>query len=337
MGLPRIITLLQGLYYRARQAELAQEIADIEKSLSVNAAKEKMDEHAKLSMEFLRAVLNERYGSGGIRKTFTEDDLWQRPSEVLKEYPVVLSTTFSSCSSLKGVTYDYLVMDEASQVDIATGALALSCAKNAVIVGNLKQLPNVIKDEMKRRSSAVFESYKLPQGYSFTENSFLKSICSILPDVPQTLLREHYRCHPKIIGFCNQKFYHNELIVMTEDHGEPDTLEVFHTNVGNHRRDHINQRQIDVMVQEVLPRLSDTPPDDIGIIAPYKDQVGSIEKQLGNNKIEVHTVYKFQGREKDTIILTTVDDVATDFLDNPYLLNRRHLPCRRAAFPCYFW
>lgn len=84
--------------------------------------------------------------------------------EVLKEYPIVLSTTFSSRSSLKDATYDYLIMDEASQVDVATGALALSCAKNAVIVGDLKQLPNVVTDEMKRRSNAVFSSFDLPAG-----------------------------------------------------------------------------------------------------------------------------------------------------------------------------
>ncbi|WRK55051.1 hypothetical protein SD457_09640 [Coprobacillaceae bacterium CR2/5/TPMF4] len=41
-----------------------------------------------------------------------------------------MSTTFSSKNSLNSdVVYDYLIMDEASQVDIATGALALSCAK----------------------------------------------------------------------------------------------------------------------------------------------------------------------------------------------------------------
>ena len=39
------------------------------------------------------------------------------------------------------------------------------------------------------------------------------------------------------------------------------------------------------------------------------------------NEIEVGTVHKFQGREKEIILLTTVDDVATDFSDNPYLLN----------------
>lgn len=320
-GLPRIITLFQGLYYGARQIELTQEIASLEESLLSNAAKEKMDCLMKLSMEFLRAVLFERCGTEKSRRIFSEEDLWKNPGEVLKKYPVVLSTTFSSCSSLQGVTYDYLIMDEASQVDIATGALALSCAKNAVIVGDLKQLPNVVTDDMKQRSHAIFKSYHLHQGYSFAENSFLKSICSILPDVPQTLLREHYRCHPKIIGFCNQKFYHNELIIMTEGHEEPDTLEVFQTTEGNHRRGHINQRQIDVTLQEVLPRLIDTPPEDIGIIAPYKDQVGKIERELGNQGIEVHTVHKFQGREKDTMVLTTVDDVVTDFSDDPYLLN----------------
>jgi superfamily I DNA and/or RNA helicase len=41
-------------------------------------------------------------------------------------------------------------MDEASQVDLITGVLALSVAKNAVIVGDLKQLPNVITTENKK-------------------------------------------------------------------------------------------------------------------------------------------------------------------------------------------
>ena len=61
---------------------------------------------------------------------------------------------------------------------------------------------------------------RLPEGYNYADNSFLKSICTVIPDVPQTLLREHYRCHPKIIGFCNQKFYQNQLVIMTEDHAD---------------------------------------------------------------------------------------------------------------------
>ncbi|WP_461257284.1 AAA domain-containing protein, partial [Treponema sp. R80B11-R83G3] len=83
----------------------------------------------------------------------------------------------------------------------------------------------------------------------------------------------------------------------------------------------INQRQIDIMIKETLPLLKDVNPQNIGIIAPYKDQVSAIKRQLDSRPIEVDTVHKFQGREKDTILLTTVDDVVTDFSDDPYLLN----------------
>lgn len=331
-GLPSIVSLLQWLFYQSRKKELSDEIAALEAHLAQARVREKMDELTQLSMDYLRAKLFKRYGNCAVRELFSNEDLWKRASDVSAEYPIVLSTTFSSRSCLKNVIYDYLIMDEASQVDVATGAMALSCARNAVIVGDLKQLPNVVTGEMKARSDAVFASFHLPRGYSFSENSFLKSICSILPNVAQTLLREHYRCHPKIIGFCNEKFYNNELIIMTQDHSEQDTLALIETNVGNHRRGHINQRQIDVMVEDALPLLDGTPAEEVGIVAPYKDQVAEIEKQLGSSKIEVHTVHKFQGREKDTIVLTTVDDLVTDFSDNPYLLNVAVSRARKRLF-----
>lgn len=68
-----------------------------------------------------------------------------------------------------------------------------------------------------------------------------------MPGVAQTMLREHYRCHPKIINFCNQKFYNGELIIMTADNGEEDVLSVVKANIGNHERDHQSQRQIDII------------------------------------------------------------------------------------------
>ncbi len=36
--------------------------------------------------------------------------------------------------------FDYIIMDESSQVDLITGVLALSVARNAVIVGDLKTI-----------------------------------------------------------------------------------------------------------------------------------------------------------------------------------------------------
>lgn len=211
-------------------------------------------------------------------------------------------------------------MDEASQVDVTTGALALSCAKNAVIVGDTKQLPNVITEDIKNRANSIFESFNISSSYNYTENSFLQSICRAIPNVSNTLLREHYRCHPKIINFCNEKFYGGNLVIMTKDNGENDVLSVIKTVEGKHTRERMNLRQIEVVKDEVLPKLN-FESKEIGIIAPYNNQVNKLKSEIDNQQIDIATIHKFQGREKDAIIITTVDDEVTEFSDDPFMLN----------------
>jgi superfamily I DNA and/or RNA helicase len=313
----KIITIFQAMYYRAKQAELSKEINDTENYLkSVN--KDLLENMCNLSMVLLKDKLARKYAGNSGRKIFSEENLWKNPYEFLEEYPVILSTTFSSRNSLNSdVVYDYLIMDEASQVDIATGALALSCARNVVIVGDTKQLPNVVTDDMKEKAMAIFDSFRIHEGYQYTK-SFLQSVLDVIPNVAQTLLREHYRCHPKIINFCNQKFYRGELIIMTTDKGEEDVLSVVKTAAGNHERNHYSQRQIDIIKNEIIPKYV-LNPEETGIIAPYKNQVEALQRELSG--FEVATVHKFQGKEKENIILSTVDDEISDFADDPYLIN----------------
>lgn len=139
-----------------------------------------------------------------------------------------------------------------------------------------------------------------------------------MPNVTQTLLREHYRCHPKIINFCNQKFYRGELIIMTKDNGEDDVLSVVKTVVGNHERNHYSQRQIDVIKSEIIPKYG-LNMEETGIIAPYKNQVEALSREITD--VDAATVHKFQGKEKENIIISTVDDEISDFTDDPYLIN----------------
>lgn len=313
----KIITIFQAMYFRAKQVELCGEISDIEKYLkSMN--KYLLEDLCNQSMSALKDKMARKYEANNSRRIFHEDNLWKDPYEFLTEYPVILSTTFSSRNSLNSdVVYDYLIMDEASQVDIATGALALSCAKNVVIVGDTKQLPNVVTDDIKAKAKAVFDSFNIDEGYQYT-NSFLQSILDVMPNVTQTLLREHYRCHPKIINFCNQKFYRGELIIMTTDKGEADVLSVVKTVAGNHERNHYSQRQIDVIKNEIIPKYVFNP-EETGIIAPYKNQVEALSREITD--IDAATVHKFQGKEKENIIISTVDDEISDFADDPYLIN----------------
>lgn len=315
------IPYLQRQFYIVRRRELTEEKVQLEKKMERYAFREKMEELAEKSLRLFRAEMSSIFFWQGERPCFALRDFRERSNEFNREYPVILSTTYSIKGTLDfDHIYDYLVVDEASQVDLATGVLAFSCARNIVIVGDLQQLPNVLDNEDIRKSEAIWARYHLSQIYHFSKHSLLSSALAAWPESPAVLLREHYRCHPKIIQFCNQKFYGGKLIVMTTDRGEPDVLTMYRTVPGNHARGHLNQRQIDVIREEVLPRLAREGYENIGIITPYRDQVAALQKQLGED-LEVATVHKFQGREKDAIVLTSVDNVITEFVDDPRMLN----------------
>ena len=204
-------------------------------------------------------------------------------------------------------------MDESSQIDVVTGTLALSSAKYAVVIGDEKQLPNVIPNNIAYETNKIFKEYNLDKCYSYSLNSFLSSIKNAIPNVQSKMLVEHYRCHPKIINFCNKKFYNNQLVIMTEDNGE-EVIKVIKTVKGNLSRDKANQRQVDEIKNIILKENK-----DIGIIAPYNNQVDLIKENLGD--VEVNTVHKYQGREKDTIIVSTVEDDISDFVGDAKILN----------------
>ena len=316
-----VLKIVQGLYYHATIEEIRSEIRNLEGKLTRINADALMKDFTKMSMKCFRAMLAKRYGSSKERCIFSKDSLWQKPDEFLKEYPVVLSTSYTARSSLgKNAQFDYVIMDEASQVDVVTGTLATSCAKNAVIVGDTKQLPNVVTSKQKEHLNRIFRRYNIPEAYNYTENSFLKSLSIVLGDkVPHVTLREHYRCHPQIIGFCNEKFYHGDLIVMSDQDATP-ALQLVTTDAGNLDFNHTNLPQYESIRNEILPNLTGAK-SQIGIIAPYSNQVSLLKKRLDDPEVDIATVHRFQGREKDVIILSTVDDTATKFSDDSNLLN----------------
>lgn len=315
-----IIECLQSLFYENKEIEITKQINTFENKLSNFDFENKMKLYTQKSMFLLKRFIANKYKFTNKRTSFNSDVLWKDFRSFIKEYPIVLSTTHSLRNSTgNSYLYDYLIIDESSQVDVLSGSLALSCAKNAVIVGDLKQLPHVITNETKDLIQIVYNQYKVDEAYHY-DNNLLLSIIKVFKDVPKTLLKEHYRCNPKIIGFCNKKFYNNELIVLTKFKNENESpLVLFNTAEGNHARGKYNQRQIDVITNEILPNLNDS---SIGIISPFRKQVNKINEEYKNNKeIEVDTVHKYQGREKNIIILSTVVNDEDEFADDKNLLN----------------
>lgn len=308
-----IIASLENFCFIIRLAEYRNRVNSLEKSVKANV-------HAASDLQsFSKSILYENvFRKFNLRKeqtVYTKDDLYRKWSEFLKDYPIIFSTTFASKSALSpNAIFDYVIMDESSQVDIATGALAISCAKNAVIVGDSKQLEKVTTREEKEKYQEIFEKHKVPQMYNCADVSFLDSIGRFIPETAKTLLKEHYRCHPKIIEFCNQKFYDNQLVVLSNN-TEQNPL-VIHWTAPTSRENNVNQKQIEAIAREVMPTLKTT---DVGIISPYNKQCNELRKFIPN--IDISTIHKFQGREKDSIIFSTVDNVLTEFSGDPQIIN----------------
>jgi hypothetical protein len=64
-----------------------------------------------------------------------------------EDYPALLSTCHSLRDSIAdGYLLDYLIIDEASQVNLLLAGLAMSCARNVVVVGDQRQLPPIPVD-----------------------------------------------------------------------------------------------------------------------------------------------------------------------------------------------
>lgn len=316
-----IVRYYNMIFFIVKEIELSNKIKEKErrlKSLGIN----KLELLTSSSIKLLNEYLRQRYKEQTKRKVFNLKELYTNSEEFNKEYPIIFSTTYSIKNSLReDYKYDYIIMDESSQVDLITGVLALSVAKNAVIVGDLKQLPNVITTENKNIIEEISKKYNIESNYDYLQHSFLESVKLTLENAPRTLLREHYRCHPKIVQFCNKKFYDDQLIIMTEDHGEDDVLKAYITSEGNHARGHLNQRQIDVIEKEVIPELSKkVDSKNIGIISPYRKQRDKIQQTVDTD-LKIDTVHKFQGREEEAIIITTVDNEITEFVDDPKMLN----------------
>ena len=106
---------------------------------------------------------------------------------------------------------------------------------------------------------------------------------------------------------------------MTEDKGAEDVLQAIKTVPGNFCKDHYNQRQIDVIKDEILPKYSEADKASLGIIAPYNNQTDAIRAQLPG--IDAATVHKYKNRKKDNIIISTVDNEITSFADDANMLN----------------
>lgn len=324
---------LEHYLYKKRISEIEIAIDNLTKFLDKKNINDLIQKLSDASMSYLKNYLKTH-----ITKeiNFTRENYKYNLQKFLDRFPIVTSSAYALVSSLGNKKLvDYLIIDEASQLSLIPGIINLGIAKNIVIVGDQQQLAPVmnLKNEnfeptkdsllkLPRKEAIEILNSKCDSKYQYREdNSLLVSFNKVFNGkAPNTILREHYRCHPLIIQFCNQQFYNNELVIMKKfTHDNP--LKLIFTPEGNHERENTNIRELETYIHYASKN------NNIGFITPYGAQVSKAKELLSKNIVS-NTVHAFQGREMHEIVFSTVIDKKSaahkykvNFVDNYRLIN----------------
>ncbi len=249
---------------------------------------------------------------------------------LLRTFPIwaVTNQHIADFLPLAPEMFDLVIIDEASQCDIASALPLLYRAGRAVVCGDPKQLRHLsfLREDRQRGIATQHGLSAIErEQWNYRTHSLLDAVNQSLPTQDDvSLLDEHYRSLPQIIEFSNERFYGGSLRVMTR---RPDTigarsLELKKIN-GKRRKEGFNAEEADAILKEIdkiakaEQKRDPRNKSSIGILSPYRDQITYLNKQLAaklkprtlqEHQIAIGTAHTFQGDERDIMMLSFVAD-----------------------------
>ncbi|WP_452223704.1 AAA domain-containing protein [Lacinutrix chionoecetis] len=311
--------------------------------------------HQELSKQVLQSLIELKISNSdgdsliSYRDFLPAKNAWQHneierlkvvQSGAIKSLNLVTAVSLSvrNAFTLSPEIFDMVIVDEASQCDLASLLPVIYRAKRVVILGDPNQLPHITNIT---RSEANYVATKYDIGKHQVQFAS-KSLFDYVDDLSKRsnfrsiMLNEHYRCHPDIIKWSNENIYKTTLGQIMTIKTSPEQYDIsgkgFHWvdisgNMDNENNTNENQALATKKLYEQIR--TNNPGKTIGIIAPFRKQINLLELKIGSNDklLKIDTVHKFQGDEKDIIIFNTVVSSNSakskmDFINRKtYLLN----------------
>jgi superfamily I DNA and/or RNA helicase len=203
---------------------------------------------------------------------------------------VVIGTPVGLCdTSIKDITFDVGVIDEAGQCLIPMGFLVMDIAKRVVLCGDHQQLPPTVIDQQAAANGL--------------NRSILEE--AMQEKNPDALLTLQYRMPPAIASFSSQYFYGGMVKSAKENTDNHlcfyDTVGAgFHEVVGENGSIS-NEEELEI----ILKIIDAHEIKNATFISPYAGQVNKAKRILPAH-IKCSTIDGFQGQEAPTVILSLV-------------------------------
>src|SRR6056297_2810062 len=284
-----------------------------------------------------------------IDELFKEVDQLENKAikDLLDKAEVVCTTNSTSGSELfYDYKFDLVVIDEATQATEPASLISFTKGDRVVLIGDHKQLPPTILNKKAAKKGL--------------NKSMFERLYDIYGKNIRSMLEIQYRMHNDIMNFSNKEFYNNKLKSSPEvaDHTLDDLgykmkgkkcftdkslnpkkpIVFIDTKMmtANERslkgsNSYDNPVEMEILLDIVDEALkSELQPEDIAVIAPYKDQVDLFKKHNGIENLEINTVDGFQGREKEVVLISLVRSNSHDNIGFLRDLRRLNVAITRA-------
>jgi very-short-patch-repair endonuclease len=281
-------------------------------------------------------------------------DVFRRYHQLFPQITSILSCWAVTSLSARGRVpfvpnfFDLLVIDEASQCDIASALPLLYRARRVVVIGDPMQLRH-ISTLSKQEDQQLLTEHGLADDYpawAYSARSLFDLASSLCRSEDVVALRDHHRSHSDIIEFSNEAFYGGHLRIATNhdrlrrpclDEPAVRWLDVQGKTVRPAGGGAMNDAEAQAVVKEIERLIGQGYRGSIGVVSPFRAQAnrirdgvyshGSLTARLADVDFLADTVHRFQGDERDVMIFSPVvssgvSDAALGFLrSNPNLFN----------------
>lgn len=275
-----------------------------------------------------------RAGRSGYKGAL--DRLESATSSLGRFLPVWIETNLSvrNALPLRPGLFDLVIVDEASQCDIASAVPLLYRARRSAVIGDPKQLRHIttLRDDDERRLIALSNVGDLMPTWSYVGRSLFDVAEQVQGEGggASILLRRHYRSHPAIITFSNERFYAGRLRPM-RDASDFDVPEMWRGvrwfdvegTVPKTRRSAYNETEIQAVVDLLSRWVEDGligAKRTVGVVTPFRAQADRLGERIRQQPwwrdlradlevarpIPVGTAHRFQGDERDMMIFSPV-------------------------------
>lgn len=255
-------------------------------------------------------ILQKAIKSGGrgvsIRQLFR-----QIPTLLPKLCPCMLMSPISAAQYLdpERAPFDLVVFDEASQLPTCKAVGVLARGKEAVIVGDPKQMP----------PTSFFSTSAVDEDNLETED--LESIlddCLAL-NMPETHLLWHYRSrHESLIAFSNSRFYENRLFTFPSVNDRERKVKLIQVNgVFDRGKTRQNRAEAEAVVEELKRRCHDEELSrlSVGVVTFNISQQNLIDDLLNEACKTDEELEKWAFNSEEPVFIKNLENVQGDERD----------------------